>query len=149
MKAKAIMFTITALLLVIVSCQLMDRKIWQKQEQDAIIHQNPSRGEQAANPRQDLGPNDADYFTDYRGEPGDFPPERDGAIERDDPAGHGHDAVMLDERLTREALRQKKDPQSYRMFVEQQADGTQIYRELGMYIIVNPNGEEVYLPEEI
>lgn len=149
MKAKAIMFTLTALLLVIVSCQLMDRKIWHKQEQDTINHENLSRGEQTASPDEDLTPNDADFFTDDRGEPDISPPEREGAVEHDGPAGHGHDAVILDERLTQEALRQKKDPKSYRMLVEQQADGTQIYRELGMYIIVNPNGEEVYLPEEI
>lgn len=60
-----------------------------------------------------------------------------------------YDTASLDEEVRKEALVFGKDPSTYRRLVRKDADGTEIYRVLGMHIIKNPNGEEAFLPDEI
>lgn len=55
----------------------------------------------------------------------------------------------LDKLVLKEAKRLGKDAKSYRMLIKQEPDGGKIYRQMGMFIIVNPNGKEAYLPDEI
>jgi hypothetical protein len=60
-----------------------------------------------------------------------------------------YDSKILDKRVQERAKLEGRDPETYRMLIRTEADATKIYRMLGMHVIVNPNGEEVYLPDEI
>lgn len=56
---------------------------------------------------------------------------------------------QLDERVRVEAERLGEDPNTYRMYVRTESDGSKVYRMIGTYVIINPNGEESLLPDEI
>lgn len=56
---------------------------------------------------------------------------------------------QLDARVREMAAKFGVDPKDYRLFVREEPRGGKIYRMLGMYVIVNPNGEEVYLPDHL
>lgn len=60
-----------------------------------------------------------------------------------------YDTESLDEEVIDDAHRLDQDPATHRMLVRKEADGTKIYRSLGMHIIVNPDNETVYLPDEL
>lgn len=60
-----------------------------------------------------------------------------------------YDSHKLDQEVRAQAEKLGKDPQTYRMVVRVDADGTEIYRMIGMHVIKSPNGEEVFLPDEI
>jgi hypothetical protein len=60
-----------------------------------------------------------------------------------------YDTKKLDAEVREEALRMGKDPARYRKIVREEPDGTKIYRQIGMHVIVSPNQEEVFLPDEI
>lgn len=59
------------------------------------------------------------------------------------------DSKALDEKVIEEAKKFNADPKEYRMFIRQDPNGTKIYRMLGKHVIVHPNGEEYFLPDEI
>ena len=60
-----------------------------------------------------------------------------------------YDGQALDKQVKEEAAIFGKDEKHYRMLLRTEADGTKIYRMIGMHVIVNPNGEEAYLPDEL
>lgn len=60
-----------------------------------------------------------------------------------------YDSVGLDNKVRQQAQHLGVDPKTYRMPVREDPDHTKIYRMLGMHVIVNPNGEEVYVPDEL
>jgi len=60
-----------------------------------------------------------------------------------------YDTARLDNEVREEALKLGKDPAKYRKIVRIEPDGTKIYRQIGMHVIVSPNQEEVFLPDEI
>lgn len=60
-----------------------------------------------------------------------------------------YDTARLDNEVREEALKMGKDPIIYRKIVRIEPDGTKIYRQIGMHVIVSPNEEEVFLPDEI
>jgi hypothetical protein len=62
---------------------------------------------------------------------------------------HHYEVQKLDDRLRAQAKSFGFDPKTYRMPIRTETDGTNIYRVIGMHIIVNPSGEEVYLPDSI
>lgn len=59
------------------------------------------------------------------------------------------DSKALDDKVTEQAKLLGKDPKTYRMLTRTDPDGAKIYRMLGMFVIVNPNGEESFLPDEL
>lgn len=60
-----------------------------------------------------------------------------------------YDTMELDKQVIIEAVKLGQDPKTYRKPVHTEADGTQIYRMIGSHVIVNPKGEEVFLPDEL
>lgn len=60
-----------------------------------------------------------------------------------------YDVKSLDEKVRIEAKNFGKDEKSYRMLLRTDPDGAKIYRMIGMHVIVNPHGEEVFLPDEL
>ncbi len=60
-----------------------------------------------------------------------------------------YDSQKLDQEVREEALKMGKDPATYRKIVRIDPDGTTIYRQIGMHVIVTPNNETVFLPDEI
>jgi len=65
-----------------------------------------------------------------------------------EPVRH-YDSKKLDDEVREEAIKMGKDPATYRRLVRQEPDGTKIYRQIGMHVIVSPNSEPVYLPDEL
>jgi hypothetical protein len=59
------------------------------------------------------------------------------------------DSIALDAQVIKVAKEQNRDPKKFRLIIRKDPDNTIIYRSLGMHIIVSPNGEEFYLPDEI
>lgn len=59
------------------------------------------------------------------------------------------DTKKLDAEVREEALKMGKDPALHRKIVRIDPDGSKIYRQIGMHVIVSPNQEEVFLPDEI
>lgn len=60
-----------------------------------------------------------------------------------------YDTKKLDSEVREEAQKMGKDPAHYRKIVRIEPDGTKIYRQIGMHVIVSPNQEEVFLPDEL
>ncbi|MCA9508023.1 MAG: hypothetical protein KC505_06365 [Myxococcales bacterium] len=60
-----------------------------------------------------------------------------------------YNSEALDNAVREEAKKFGKDPSTYRKFVRTEADGTEIYRMIGMFVIVHPMNEESFLPDEI
>lgn len=61
----------------------------------------------------------------------------------------GLSSQELDRRIIKEATVQAMDSKKYRILVREEPRGAKIFRELGMFIIVGPMGDTVYLPDEI
>ncbi len=59
------------------------------------------------------------------------------------------DPKILDARLIKDAIAKNIDPKKHRIPVRENPDMSKVYRELGMFVIVGPLGDTVYLPEEI
>ncbi len=59
------------------------------------------------------------------------------------------DAALLDGQVRAEAELLGEDPVNYRMLRRSDPDGTKIFRMLGMHVIVNPNQEETFLPDQL
>jgi hypothetical protein len=59
------------------------------------------------------------------------------------------DVKALDDKVREEARKAKIPPEKYRMLVKSDGDGVQVYRMIGMHVIVAPDGEETFLPDEI
>jgi hypothetical protein len=60
-----------------------------------------------------------------------------------------YDSEKLDKEVSELALKLKENPKTFRMLIRTGEDGTKIYRMIGMHVIVNPQGDEVFLPDEI
>lgn len=60
-----------------------------------------------------------------------------------------YDSANLDKKVRDMAQKLGLDESNYRMFVRQEPDQSQIYRQIGMFVIVDPSGEEYFLPDEI
>lgn len=60
-----------------------------------------------------------------------------------------YDSEKLDARVREMAALYKENIKTFRMPLRTEPDGTQIYRMIGMHVIVNPQGDEVFLPDEI
>ena len=63
-----------------------------------------------------------------------------------EPVRH-YDTTKLDDEVREEALRMGEDPATYRKLVRIEPDGTKVYRESGMHVIVTPNSKPVFLPD--
>jgi hypothetical protein len=59
------------------------------------------------------------------------------------------DSKALDDRVIEEANLMHEDPKKYRMLVRKDSDGFKVFRMLGMHVMVTPNGEETFLPDEL
>ncbi|OPZ21328.1 MAG: hypothetical protein BWZ03_00792 [bacterium ADurb.BinA186] len=59
------------------------------------------------------------------------------------------DSEKLDARVREMAALLKEDVKTFRLLIRTEDDGTKIYRMIGMHVIVNPQGDEVFLPDEI
>jgi hypothetical protein len=60
-----------------------------------------------------------------------------------------YDTKKLDEEVREEARLMHKDPTTYRKQVRYDQNGTIVYRALGMHIIIGPDREEIFLPDEL
>ncbi len=60
-----------------------------------------------------------------------------------------YDSEKLDKEVRELALKLGEDPKTFRMLIRTGEDGTKIYRMIGMHVIVNPQGDEVFLPDEL
>jgi hypothetical protein len=56
---------------------------------------------------------------------------------------------ILDEHVATMAKSLGKDLKSYRMLIRTDIDVAKIYRQIGRYIIVDSNGEVIYVPDRI
>jgi len=61
----------------------------------------------------------------------------------------GYNIIELDQKIIDTAKNLNQDPTTFRILVKSDPRGGAVYRQLGMFVIVNPNGEEVFLPDEI
>lgn len=63
-----------------------------------------------------------------------------------------YDTKALDDRVRARAKELNVDPNTFRLPIAYDHNSnrdTQVYRMIGMHVIVNPDGSEVYLPDEI
>lgn len=63
-----------------------------------------------------------------------------------------YDTKALDDRVRARAKELNVDPNTFRLFIaydHNSGRGAEVYRMIGMHVIVNPDGSEVYLPDEI
>ncbi|HXW53614.1 MAG TPA: hypothetical protein VEL47_05880 [Myxococcota bacterium] len=60
-----------------------------------------------------------------------------------------YDSKTLDEKVIEQAKLFGENPKTFRLLLRTEPDGTKIYRMLGMHVVQNPNGEEVFLPDDI
>jgi len=145
---KKILSFIVGCSLVVVACGLMNReRSGEQPEQERIKHRtaplpdNPDRPVTDSKAADDQPQKDA--LKDEPTVPDNHPDK-----EKPKPITQ-YDTKALDDKVIEQAKLMKEDPKFYRMHVRTEADGTKIYRMLGMHVIVNPNGEEVFLPDEI
>ncbi len=57
-------------------------------------------------------------------------------------------AEELDAKVREEAKKANVPENEYRLLIEKKEDGTQIYRMIGKYVIVNPDGTEDLVPDQ-
>jgi hypothetical protein len=64
---------------------------------------------------------------------------------------HNHGAASAKENLTKILLVATKPTQldQNAMLVRTNADGTRVFRQIGMYVLIAPTGEKRFLPDEI
>lgn len=145
---KRVLFLVVSILLVIVSCEVVSRS---KETQasdgpDTLVHGGVSEQQpkirDVNNPSGDEG--DRGAGNNNVNEPAPTVP----SPQPSQPITH-YDSKKLDAEVIDEANKLGEDPKTYRKLVRTEADGTKIYRMVGLYIIVNPNGDEAYLPDEI
>jgi len=80
----------------------------------------------------------------------DKKPEANKAPETRPMPSSAEELKKLDEKVIEEAKKIiGQDPKKYRMFYRDNPVGQEVYRMVGMFVIINPNGEEFYLPDEI
>lgn len=60
-----------------------------------------------------------------------------------------YDTAALDAEVITAAKRAGKDPQTYRKLVRRDPDNTEVYRAIGMHIVVTSMGEEYFIPDEL
>jgi hypothetical protein len=63
-----------------------------------------------------------------------------------------YDTKALDDRVRARAKELNVDPNTFRLpiaYDHNSGRGAEVYRMIGMHVIVNPDGSEVYLPDEI
>lgn len=60
-----------------------------------------------------------------------------------------YDSASLDRLVVEDAQRLDQDPMFHRLLRRTDPDGTKVFRMVGMHVMVNPDGEEVFLPDEL
>lgn len=64
--------------------------------------------------------------------------------------GRGQDDYqVLDERVRKMARALGKKPEKYRLLIRTDSDGAKIYRQLGGYVVLYPDQEMMYIPDQI
>lgn len=59
------------------------------------------------------------------------------------------DGKALDIAVEKAARAKSQDPKHYLLPIRINADGSRVFRQLGMHVIIAPNGEKRFLPDEI
>jgi hypothetical protein len=169
MKKKFI-FVLATIILALISCEMMKEKLSSQGE-----HNNNSINNEEAfqlKQKNKVPPSSApvisndkkltdDYkFSDDKGLVSDDKPKNDpNASKPEEPVKEPkpvrtthYDTKALDDRVRAKAKAANADPNTFRMPITYQLNndtGTEIYRMIGMHVIVNPDGTEVFLPDEI
>lgn len=76
------------------------------------------------------------------------PPEITIPAPAKNPVTH-YNSKELDDRVREMAKKLNVDPNTYRMPVGDDGKGTKIFRMIGMHVMVGPDGEEAFLPDEL
>jgi hypothetical protein len=124
--------------MVIVSCEVVSRSKQNKEHFAQDINHGKKESETV------LPSSGSKQSTKNEKPTGEIPP-----ITSPKPKVTHYDTKKLDEDVREEAKKLKVDPKKHRMLVRTDPDNTKIYRMLGKHVIVNPNGERVYLPDEL
>jgi hypothetical protein len=54
---------------------------------------------------------------------------------------------ILDDKVVASALALGKNPKNYRMHMRTDLDGVKIYRQIGKYVLEDPRGEVIFVPD--
>lgn len=149
---KKIMLLGTISVLVAVSCGLMKKNGGKEAGQEAAIYQ---KGDLKKSDEKTLrsGIEDKPKLPEQPG-PTMQPsmPEPEPKPDRPNPSPKPltqYDSKALDEKVRIAAKKANQDVTKFRLLVRSDHDGAEVYRMLGMHVIVSPMGEETYLPDEI
>lgn len=138
MNKKIVMLGLCAMIIVI-SCKFLKKNESGRVENDVVSNLVPTQVIGAApSPGQPTQPTQPAQPIEHT--------SREAAAK---PLVTQYDTKKLDDEVREEALKMGKDPARYRKIVRIEPDGSRIYRQIGMHVIVSPNQEEVFLPDEI
>jgi hypothetical protein len=170
---KIFIFVLATVILAMISCKMMKEKLALQGEENSSsinneeafqLNQNnkvpPSPAPIKTDEKDDKKLTDDPKFGNDKGLVSDDTPKKDpNALKPEEPVQEPkptrtthYETKALDDRVRERAKSDKADPNTYRMPVSYQMNndtGTQIYRMIGMHVIVNPDGTEVFLPDEI
>ncbi|HXW60247.1 MAG TPA: hypothetical protein VEK06_01795 [Myxococcota bacterium] len=151
--SKKILLLVGCSVLIAVSCAIIKKSEEEKASENAKISSQKDANKKNDEKPVGSGPENMPRLPEQ--EPYPRQPEAPQPLPTDQPNTNKpkpithFDVKTLDDQVREEARKAKIPPEKYRMVVRSGEYGVTVYRMIGMHVIVAPDGEETFLPDEI